>query len=62
MGKFRVKIISIFLQLLTLVVSSLAVSAQSADEMKKIFSQAESYYLFEEYDLANQLYILLGLS
>jgi tetratricopeptide (TPR) repeat protein len=59
MGKFRVKIISIFLQLLTLVISSFAVSAQSADEMKKIFAQAESYYLFEEYDLANQLYILL---
>ena len=59
MGKFRVKTISIFLQLLTLVISPLVVSAQSADEMKKIFAQAESYYLFEEYDLANQLYILL---
>ena len=27
--------------------------------MKKIFTQAESYYLYEEYELANQLYILL---
>ncbi|MGA2824272.1 MAG: hypothetical protein ABSE72_12195 [Bacteroidales bacterium] len=27
--------------------------------MKKIFAKAESYYLFEEYELANQLYLLL---
>ncbi|HNW57335.1 MAG TPA: hypothetical protein PKM69_06145 [Bacteroidales bacterium] len=27
--------------------------------MKKIFTQAESYYIFEEYELANQLYLLI---
>ena len=59
MGKFRVKNIIILLQFLALLISSGAASAQSADEMKKIFAQAESYYLFEEYDLANQLYLLL---
>jgi hypothetical protein len=44
---------------LTLVIFPVAASAQSSDEMKKIFAQAESYYLYEEYELANQLYILL---
>jgi hypothetical protein len=59
MGNFRVKIILLQLQLLTLVIFPVAASAQSSDEMKKIFSQAESYYLYEEFELANQLYILL---
>jgi len=59
MVKFRVKILSILLQLLTLVVFPAAVSAQSQSEMKKIFAKAESYYLYEEYELANQLYLLL---
>jgi tetratricopeptide (TPR) repeat protein len=35
------------------------VEGQSAIERRNIFTQAESHYLFEEYDLANQLYILL---
>jgi len=47
------------LQLLILMISCIAVSAQSKKEMKEIFAQAESYYLFGEYELANQLYILL---
>ena len=38
---------------------SLAANSQSSSEMRNIFTQAESHYLFEEYDLANQLYILL---
>ncbi|MGD0755622.1 MAG: hypothetical protein ABR927_11225, partial [Bacteroidales bacterium] len=59
MVKFRGKIISILLQLLTLVIFPVASSAQSSSEMKKIFAKAESYYLFEEYELANQLYLLL---
>jgi hypothetical protein len=59
MISFRVKIILQQLQLLTLVIFPVAASAQSSDEMKKIFAQAESYYLYEEYELANQLYILL---
>ena len=59
MVKFRVKIISVSLQLLTLVIFSVAASAQSSSEMKKIFDKAESYFLFEEYELANQLYLLI---
>jgi len=59
MVKFRVNIISVLLQLVTLVIFPIAVSAQSSGEMKKIFAKAESYYLFEEYELANQLYLLL---
>ena len=59
MVNLRIKIISIILLLLTLVVLPTAVSAQSQSEMKKIFAKAESYYLFEEYELANQLYLLL---
>jgi hypothetical protein len=59
MVNFRVKIIRLQLQLLTLVIFPVAASAQSSNEMKNIFAQAESYYLYEEYELANQLYILL---
>jgi WD40-like Beta Propeller Repeat len=59
MVKLRMKIISVLLQLLTLVIFPVAASAQSSSEMKKIFAKAESYYLFEEYELANQLYLLL---
>lgn len=47
------------LLILFLILFPVAVSAQSADELKKIFAQAESYYLYEEYELANQLYLLL---
>lgn len=47
------------LQVIILVILPSATSAQSAAEMKEIFAQAESYYLYGEYELANQLYILL---
>lgn len=59
MGNFRVIILSLRLQILSLVIFSVTASAQSPDEMKKIFAQAESYYVYEEFELANQLYILL---
>jgi hypothetical protein len=59
MVKFRVKIISILLELLFLLILTVTVSAQSSEEMKNIFAKAESYYLYEEYELANQLYLLL---
>ncbi len=32
---------------------------QSAKEMRGIFAQAEAYFLYEEYELANPLYLLL---
>jgi hypothetical protein len=59
MVNLRVNIYLRFLQLLTLFFIPCAAFSQSADEMKKIFAQAESYYLYEEYELANQLYLLL---
>jgi len=59
MTNFIDKTNRIFLQLLILIIIPVAASAQTTDEMKKIFGQAESYYLYEEYELANQLYILL---
>lgn len=59
MVNLRGKLFRALLQLLTLLILPVAVSAQSSDEMKKIFAQAESYFLYEEYELANQLYILL---
>lgn len=58
MSKFRIKIFSC-LQLLSLVIFPAISYAQSAAELKEIFAQAESYYLYGEYELANQLYILL---
>jgi hypothetical protein len=59
MDNFRVKIIRGLLQLIVLVIIPITVSAQSSSEMKKIFEKAESYYLYEEYDLANQLYLII---
>ncbi len=59
MGNFRVKILSILLQLMTLAFFPVAASAQSSSENKNIFTQAETYFLYEEYELANQLYLLL---
>ena len=59
MGNLRVKFSGTLLQLLTLAVFPYAASAQSSAENKNIFKQAESYFLYEEYELANQLYILL---
>ena len=59
MDNFRVKIVSGLLQLIALVVIPFTVSAQSSTEMKNIFEKAESYYLYEEYDLANQLYLIM---
>lgn len=55
----RVKIFRLWLQLVTLAFFSFALNAQSTKEIKEIFAQAESYYLYEEYELANQLYLLL---
>jgi hypothetical protein len=59
MAQLRVKIVCGLIQFLALVIVPASVSAQSKTEMKKIFEKAESYYLFEDYELANQLYLLL---
>jgi len=47
------------IQLLTLVIFSGTALSQSRKELKQTFKQAERYYLFGEFDLANELYILL---
>ncbi|MCU0362137.1 MAG: hypothetical protein MUE32_02160 [Bacteroidales bacterium] len=59
MANFSVKNIFRLLQFLALVLLPITASPQSKAERKEIFLQAESYYLFEEYELANQLYLLL---
>ncbi len=43
----------------SVVALSIICTAQSEEEIRDIFLQAESYYLYEEYELANQLYILI---
>lgn len=45
------------LSLITLLIA-LNINAQN-DELREIFVEAESYYLFAEYDLANPLYLIL---
>jgi hypothetical protein len=62
MARFREKIINFLLPLIILAVFPVSLCAQSTSEMKKIFAKAESYYLYEEYELANQLYLLLDTS
>jgi hypothetical protein len=59
MVNFREKIIRLTLLLLILLILPVAATAQTSDEMKKIFEQAESHYLYEEYELANPLYLLI---
>ncbi|HEX2920950.1 MAG TPA: hypothetical protein VHO50_07290 [Bacteroidales bacterium] len=49
---------NIFLILLYFLYHPVCVS-QNADEMKNIFTQAESYFIYEEYELANGLYLLI---
>ena len=48
------------LQFLTLLFLSAVASAQTTNELKAIFVEAESHYLYEEYELANPLYIMLN--
>lgn len=59
MIKAREKIRSLTLQVIGLLMFSFAAIAQPNVEMKKIFAEAESCNLFEEYELANPLYLLL---
>ena len=59
MAYINVKIISFRLQLFIFLFISLAASSQSHREMEKIFKRANSFYLYEDYELANQLYLLL---
>lgn len=58
----RKKIITSLLPLLVVAIFPSSVAGQSSTEMKRIFEKAESYYLYEDYELANQLYLLLDTS
>ncbi len=53
------KIFSLLLQLIILFICSFVATAQSNSSMKKIFEEAESYKLFNEYEQAKPLYLLL---
>ena len=59
MGYLKDKYSGLIQLILIILVMPSLLNAQSATELKNIFAQAESYYLYEEYDLANQLYLLL---
>jgi hypothetical protein len=59
MKKYRVNSIRVFLILQFVLILNLDLNGQAASEIKEIFTQAESYYIYEEYELANQLYLLI---
>jgi hypothetical protein len=59
MIKVREKIHGFLLQLITLMMFPVAAFAQSNVEIRKIFTEAESHYLFGEHELANPLYLIL---
>lgn len=48
------------LLVLILLLSALALSGQDTKELREIFTKAEDHYLFEEYELANPLYLILN--
>ncbi len=59
MIKFTGSIVLVLLQLIFPVSFSFVATAQTKTEQRKIYAEAESRYLFEEYELANPLYLLL---
>jgi hypothetical protein len=59
MSNSRGYIIRIQLLFLAIVLSQINVTAQQSEDVKNIFNKAESYYIYEEYELANQLYLLI---
>lgn len=59
MKNFRIKVTQWVLQLLLLLLFPAVSTGQNDAELKNIFAQAESYYLYGDYELANQLYLLL---
>jgi tetratricopeptide (TPR) repeat protein len=60
MYDIRGKILRFRLLLLTLVIFPAAASTQTSEEVKDMFAQAEAYYLYGEYELANPLYLTLA--
>lgn len=60
MFDIRAKIFFRWLQLFSLVIYSAVATSQSSKEIKDLFSQAESHYLYGEYELANPLYLSIA--
>jgi hypothetical protein len=60
MFDIRAKIFLPRLQLLTLIIFSGVASAQSSKELQDMFRQAESHFLYGEYELANPIYLGLA--
>jgi len=60
MFDIRAKISRLLLQLLTLILISGVASGQSSKETKSLFAQAESHYLYGEFELANPLYLTIA--
>ena len=56
----RAKIFFLRLQLFSLILFSATASAQTSQEVKSLFTQAQSYYLFGDYELANTIYLTLA--
>jgi hypothetical protein len=56
----RGKISRIRLLLFTLLIFPAVASTQTSQEVKNMFAQAEAYYLFGDYELANPLYLTLA--
>jgi tetratricopeptide (TPR) repeat protein len=60
MFDIRAKIFLIRLQLLTLILFSATAQAQTSKEVKDMFAQAESNYLYGDFELANPLYLQIA--
>ncbi|MBW6502335.1 MAG: hypothetical protein K0B05_13170 [Bacteroidales bacterium] len=60
MIRFRAQITAIRLKFIVMfLLIPVAAWSQTRSQKKKIFNKAESYYLYEDYDMANPLYLLL---
>lgn len=59
MFDIRAKIFLQRVQLFTLIIFSAVAPAQTSKEMKDLFAQAESHYLYGEFELANPLYLTI---
>ena len=59
MNYLKNQYIGITLSFWILFIIPITAKAQSNSEMRKIFAQAETFFLYEEYELANQLYLLI---
>jgi len=62
MGHIKENFRTILVGLLAYLILSPASEAQSSSEKRKIFTQAETFYLYQEYDLARPLFLQLETS